>query len=74
MSADPQPSRFLRLFGLLSLVAMVGGFVLSYAGTARYELTVLAWLGYPQYDMHAFVLGVAGLVGLVVYGYFVSDE
>lgn len=64
--------QFRRFVGLVIFVAMVGGFTLSSAGTPRYDWTILTWLGYPEYNMPAFFLGVAGLVALVAYGYFLS--
>lgn len=55
--------------GLIFLIAMVGGFTLSFSGTPFYERSLIAWLGYPQYDLHAFLVGLVSLVGLVYLGY-----
>lgn len=55
--------------GAVALAAMVGGFALSFGGTTRYEQTLLAWLGYPEYDTLAFLVGVAGLVFAVLVGH-----
>lgn len=69
-SIESWRDRLRRLVGLALFLAMVGGFTLSFAGTPRYEQTILTWLGYPAYNTPAFLIGMSGLVALVGYGYY----
>lgn len=54
--------------GVVALTAM-GGFALSFGGTTRYEQTLLTWLGYPEYNDLAFIVGVMGLLLAVAIGH-----
>lgn len=73
-TTGPGRERLRQLVGLVLLLMMVGGFTLSFAGTPRYEKTILTWLGYSEYNTLAFLSGVGGLVALVVYGYYVTEQ
>lgn len=69
ISRETLRDRIEMVAGVVALAAMVGGFALSFGGTTRYEQTLLAWLGYSEYNDLAFLVGVAGLLLAVAIGH-----
>lgn len=74
MTGSSLRDRLARAAAVVAFVATVGGFGLAFGGTLDPDRSLLARLGYARYDDLAFLVGVAGLLGGIAYGYLRSER